>query len=291
MAQTPGPGFTLIKSVLHPTDFSEASRVAFHHALKAALLAKSSLALLNVSTNENAKWSDFPGVRETLERWGALPNGSLKSDVGKLGIDARKIVADEKDPVDAVIRYLQHHPTDLIVLATSQRDGRVRWLGKSVSEPVTRKGGQMTLLIPGDTEGFVHGEDGSVKLSKVLVPIANTPPALPAVNMAARFVQKLKISTGTFVLLHIGTTNTMPACRHPEVPGWTWQKDLRSGDVIDGIVKAAKGHAADLIVMSTDGRNGFLDALRGSHSERVLRHGATPLLTIPVGSRMSRFLS
>jgi len=109
--------------------------------------------------------------------------------------------------------------------------------------------------------------------------------------MAARFVQKLKISTGTFVLLHIGTTNTMPACRHPEVPGWTWQKDLRSGDVIDGIVKAAKEHAADLIVMSTDGRNGFLDALRGSHSERVLRHGATPLLTIPVGSRMSRFLS
>jgi nucleotide-binding universal stress UspA family protein len=47
----------------------------------------------------------------------------------------------------------------------------------------------------------------------------------------------------------------------------------------------------DLIVMSTDGRNGFLDGLRGSHSERVLRQGAAPLLTVPVGSRMSRHLA
>jgi hypothetical protein len=44
-------------------------------------------------------------------------------------------------------------------------------------------------------------------------------------------------------------------------------------------------------VMSTDGRNGFLDGLRGSHSERVLRYGAAPLLTVPVGSRVSRFLA
>ena len=40
---------------------------------------------------------------------------------------------------------------------------------------------------------------------------------------------------------------------------------------------------AGLIVMSTDGRNGFLDALRGSHSERVLRQAPCPLLTVPEG--------
>ena len=57
------------------------------------------------------------------------------------------------------------------------------------------------------------------------------------------------------------------------------------------IVAKTESEAADLIVMSTDGRNGFLDGLRGSHSERVLRHGAAPLLTIPIGSRASRHLS
>jgi hypothetical protein len=39
--------------------------------------------------------------------------------------------------------------------------------------------------------------------------------------------------------------------------------------------------ATNLIVMATDGRNGFLDALRGSHSERVLRRTPCPLLAIP----------
>ena len=38
----------------------------------------------------------------------------------------------------------------------------------------------------------------------------------------------------------------------------------------------------NLIVMCTDGRHGFLDALRGSHSERVLRRTPCPLLAIPV---------
>jgi len=70
----------------------------------------------------------------------------------------------------------------------------------------------------------------------------------------------------------------------PEVPGWQWRKVSRTGDVIEGITGTASKEAADLIVMSTDGRNGFLDALRGSHSERVLRNAPCPLLTVPEGS-------
>ena len=83
----------------------------------------------------------------------------------------------------------------------------------------------------------------------------------------------------------------MPALKLPEVPGWTWKKELRTGEVIDGIVKSTKEHKSRLDCTSTDGRNGFLDGLRGSHSERILRYGVAPLLTILVGSRVSRFLS
>ena len=291
MTTTFGPGFSIIQSVLHPTDFSESSLVAFQHALRAAMSAKSKLTLLHVSTDEAVQWSEFPGVRETLERWGALPKGSLKSAVAELGIDVCKVVANENDPVDAVLRYLERNPADLIVLATSQRGGRVPWLGKSVSAPVTRKAAQMTLLIPGDNEGFVSTGDGSVKLNQILIPVARSPWPTPALNAAARFVQKFNCPEGTFTVLHVGDSNTMPALRYPEVPGWTWNKELRTGEVIEGIVNTAKGLDANLIIMSTDGRNGFLDGLRGSHSERVLRYSATPLLTVPINSRASRFLS
>ena len=287
----PGPGFSIIQSVLHPTDFSESSLVAFHHALKAALLSKSKLTLLHVSTDGASEWSHFPGVRETLEGWGVLPKGSPKAAVGKLGVDVCKVMANKGDPVEAVVNYLQTNPTDLIVLSTGKRDGRIPWLGKSVAAPVIRQAGETTLLIPGDVEGFVSHKDGSVRLNQILIPIARTPRPEPAFNAAAKFVHRWNCSEGTFVLLHVGNSNTMPAVKLPEVPGWTWKKELRTGEVIDGIVKSAKEHKADLIVLATDGRNGFLDGLRGSHSERILRYGVAPLLTIPVGSRVSRFLS
>jgi nucleotide-binding universal stress UspA family protein len=51
--------------------------------------------------------------------------------------------------------------------------------------------------------------------------------------------------------------------------------------VVDTILAVARERAADLIVMTTEGRSGFLDALRGSTTERVLRSGALPLLAVP----------
>ena len=76
----------------------------------------------------------------------------------------------------------------------------------------------------------------------------------------------------------------MPTVRCPDVPGWEWKKTTRTGEVINGILDTAQKTAANLIVMTTDGRNGFLDALRGSHSERVLRHAHAPVLAVPLGS-------
>jgi nucleotide-binding universal stress UspA family protein len=283
MSQTSEEAHPIIESVLHPTDFSEGSLVAFYHALKTALITKSKFTLFNVSPDGEPKWASFPGVRETLERWGLLPKDGPRSAVAELGVHVRKIVAEMNDPVKAVLDYLEHHSVDLIVLATRHRDDGVRWLGKSVSEPIARTAWQMTLFIPGGNRGFVSAEDGSVNLTKVLIPVARAPQAEPAVAAAARLVQKLNCPEGTFTLMHVGASDTMPAVNWPEVPGWKWVKELRTGDVIQSIVAAARDLDADLIVMSTDGRNEFLDSLRGSHSERVLRHGAAPLLTVPVG--------
>src|SRR5262249_19557076 len=248
------------------------------------LLTKSNFTLFNVSPDGGPEWANFPGVRESLERWGLLPANSPRSAVGELGVHVRKIVAEMNDPVKAVLGYLERHPVDLIVLATRQRDGSVRWLGKSVSEPIARTAWQMTLFIPGGASGFVSAEDGSVQLNKILIPVAHSPLAEPAVEAAARLVQRLSCPAGTFTLMHVGSADSMPAVRCPEVPGWNWKKETRTGDVIQGIVAAARDTGADLIVMSTDGRNEFLDSLRGSHSERVLRHGAASLLTVPVGA-------
>jgi nucleotide-binding universal stress UspA family protein len=275
----------VIESVLHPTDFSEASQTAFHHALKMALLAKSGLTLLHASPPATeVEWSDFPGVRETLERWRILPQGSPRSAVPQLGIDVRKILARQSNPVAAVLHYLGEHPADLIVLATRQHTGQVRWLEQSVAEPLARHAGQMTLFIPGNVAGFVSAEDGSVSLKSILIPVADVPRPQPAIEAAVRLASRLQCPRGIFTLLHVGETGSMPLVACPELPGWEWNRITQSGDVIQNIVDTASETSADLIVMTTDGRNGFLDALRGSHTERVLRQALAPLLTVPVGS-------
>jgi len=102
--------------------------------------------------------------KSTAYRWGLIPKDSPRSAVPALGIDVRKVIARDNDPVRSVLAFLERHPADLIVLATHQYEGRSHWLRRSVAEPIARESGQMTLFIPHGVEGFVSRQDGSVSL-------------------------------------------------------------------------------------------------------------------------------
>lgn len=273
----PPPIVPVLRHIVHPSDFSEASRVAFAHALKVALIAKSKLSLIHETDDEEREWSEFPSVLEMLRRWGILPTDSGAEAVDSLGIDVAKIIGSSADPVEGVLTYLREHEADLIVIAT-HRHG-FDWLRKSISEPIARKSGEMTLFVPENGRTFISPDDGSVTLRNILIPVAETPAANPAIVGASRLVRQLGCDRGHVTLLHVGDKDL--ALETPNVPGWGWRSLHKKGNVIDVILETAQQVEADLIVMSTDGRNGFLDAIRGSHSERVLRHGVYPLLAIP----------
>jgi nucleotide-binding universal stress UspA family protein len=272
----------IIDNILHPSDFSDTGRAAFAHALKAALITKSVLTLIHVAQpNAEVDWGEFPGVRETLERWGLLPAGSRKVDVAKLGIEVKKHMGHDSDPVRSVLHYLSGHPTDLIVVAAGQHDGRMRWLRKSAAESLAQKSGEMTLFVPEGVKGFVSLEDGSVSLSSILIPVTDSPSPQPAVTGAVRLVRRLGVPAGTFTLLSVGGAGPTDKLFRPDVPGWTWQTKTASGDVTGRILDAADEVDADLIIMTTAGHHGFLDALRGSTSEQVLRRATCPLVAVP----------
>ncbi len=280
----------ILQHVFHPTDFSPDSEVAFAHALKASLVAKATLTVLHVSPGGEQNWTEFPGVRQTLERWGLLPKNSPKSAVPELGINVRKIITKDKDPVKSVLAFLEQAPNDLIVLATHQDKGQGLWQEKSVAQPVARKSRQMTLFVPAGVKGFVSFQDGAVSLKNILIPVAPVPKAQPAIQAAVRIAQQLNCPTGRFTILHVGDDTTMPEVNCPELPGWEWTKLSQKGDITEVILQTAHETEADLIVMTTEGRNGFLDALRGSHSEQVLRNCACPLLAIPASGWVSSVL-
>jgi hypothetical protein len=47
---------------------------------------------------EDMHWSDFPGVRATLARWGLLPEVSPREAVGKIGLNIGKSCIPGRTP-------------------------------------------------------------------------------------------------------------------------------------------------------------------------------------------------
>ena len=76
----------------------------------------------------------------------------------------------------------------------------------------------------------------------------------------------------------------MPFVQHPLNDSWVWNKVRVEGDRTEEIVKFAEETDAKLIVMTTDGPDRFLDGLRGTTSERVLRKAHCPVAVVPVES-------
>jgi hypothetical protein len=157
-------------------------------------------------------------------------------------------------------------------------------MGTSIAEPLVRSSGEMTLLVPEGAAGFVRPENGTITLKNILIPVAPQPSFAPAIEAARRLMLYLPEAEGTATVLHVGDPTGMPELRLPKVPGWRWDCVSRSGDLIETILETAGQACADLIVMTTQGRQGFLEALRGSTTERVLRQSQCPMLTMPVGS-------
>jgi nucleotide-binding universal stress UspA family protein len=271
-----------IESIFHPSDFSQASEIAFAHALKIALVSGAALNMMHVAADPDADWGDFPGVRQTLERWGLIPAGSPKSAVAQLGIDVTKIIASSSRPVKACIDFLDRHPADLIVLAVRQFEGRMQWLEKSVGGTVARRAGEATLYLPPDVSGFVAVDDGSLWLRNILIPVAAKPQAQPAVEAVMRMISSLQLPPGRVTLLHVGSAEDAPRLSIPATSDWTWHTITHPGEPVEIILRVAADVRADLIVMTTEGPHGFLDALRGSTAERVLRQARSALLALPV---------
>jgi nucleotide-binding universal stress UspA family protein len=269
-----------VRAILHPSDFSPASEVAFHHALKFALVGKLPLAMLHVSPDPQSDEARFPKVRETLIRWGVLPGDCDKDAVANLGIEVEKIVHKHRNPVRAVTKYLAKHRIGLIVLASHPNKPGVRLLHRSVAELIARAARVWTLFLPDGVDGFVSAAEGTLSLRRVLIPLSHNLAPQVAVDAAARAVRNLKCADVVFTLLHVG--RRLPSVGIDLAAGETWDKVIAPGNVVDTIIDTAAKTKADLIVMTTDCGTDILDTLRGTTTEQVMRRAARPVLAVPV---------
>ncbi len=273
------------KTIIHPTDYDKAGVSAFAHGLKLAVASKGRFTILHNEEDEledEARHEAFPGVRDTLASWGLLDLGAAPESVEEaIGVRVSKIDLGGDSTVHGVVSYLQRHEADLVVLGTAAREGLPRWLRGSIAETVAQKSGIASLFLPHQTKGFVEPKTGAVHLANILIPVDRKPSPAAALQAAATLIELLDAQDAKLHILHVGKAETAPPV---DLAGWLDGRTARlnrQGPVVDTIVAAAKEVDADLVVMATEGRHGFLDALRGSTTEAVLRRANRPLLAVP----------
>lgn len=271
-----------IRSIMHPTDFSDLSMDAFGHALRIALAAKSKLYLLHVGpVEDDAPWESFPHVRQALSNWGLIEEAAPAADVAKrLGIKVAKVQLGAQDPIQMIPSFLEEHPSELIVLATHGREGLPRWLHGSMAEKLSRSTKVMTLFISPNSRGFVDQARGSIRLNRILVPVDHDPTPAEAIVAIENFARLLNDQGAEVHFLHVGTSPpAIPSTENLSVPAAV---ETREGDVVEIIVETARGTDIDVIALPTAGHHGFLDAVRGSTTERVVRQAPCSVLAVPV---------
>jgi nucleotide-binding universal stress UspA family protein len=273
-----------IRSILVPTDFSDASVVAFDHALRIATTFSAALDIFHVEPkNDTSDWRWAPGIVETLVRWGDLPAGATEADLSKTGIRARRAMATGVAADEAIFRELVACNADLIVLSTHGRHGLARWLQPSVAAPVALQGASLVLLVPEGVKGFVRHDTGRAELGRVLIPVDRRPHPAPAYAAATLFAEAFPCADGgEIATLHIGG-DPVPEAELLRAPApWTVHRWLEDGIVVDRLVARADAWRPDLIVVVTEGRRNWLDAVRGSTVERLIERGLrSPLLVVP----------
>jgi nucleotide-binding universal stress UspA family protein len=265
----------MISSIAHPTDLSAQGTAAFEHALSLALANRCRLDVLHVDEpGGHSGWADFPQVRQTLQRWGALPpNASVEAVRESTGIEVRKVGIHDRDPVVGMSRYLEEHAVNLIVMASQGRAGLDRLLSSSVTAGMVQAVRTPTLIFGPAARSFIDTANGGLAIDKILVPVDHEPEPHAAILVIEQIAETFG---ATLDFVHVGATP--PALRDgPDGP-----RKVRTveGPVVETLLDEARG--VSVVAMPMAGARGLVDALRGSTTERMVREVSCPVLALPV---------
>lgn len=275
-------GMRPVDFVLHPTDLSEASERAFHHALAVSVRLGAQFTLLHaVGRRATDNWSEFPSVRSKLAQWKAAGTMDGLADRHRQA-SISKIEVDIRDPVAASLQYIDRNGVDLIVLATTGRRGLARLVRAPRAELLARKSKLMTLFVPDGARVFVDGATGEVTLKRILIPVDPATDPRPAMVRAVNAAALLDDPELEITLLHIGDGSEREITDLPDLPFCRWNAMQRSGNIVSRILETAEDWSADAIYMTTTwSRSGF-GRVEGGVTEGVLAGAPCPVMAVPV---------
>lgn len=283
-------------NILVATDFPTRS---FRALRQAGLLAQKGGQLHVLHVVDDDQPADLLRI-ETREA-GRVLREQISSVPELRGVDARVLVV-EGDPFDGILRSARDVAADLIVMGAHRRHLLDIFTGTTI-ERVIRKGTVPVLMVNNEAQRTYQ---------KVIAPI----------DMSEASADALRAGLSTGLISNEGATlvHAFPAwargkmyiagadaaaiakyvdderqnasnelraflaANNLEKPRWTVR--IQEGEAIEVISRVVSDVRADLLVMGTHGRSGFLKTLIGSVTEEALRFLSVDILAVPrSGSR------
>lgn len=261
------------------TDLEPASRTPWETAWRLAAAAKANLVALHApAARGRAPWHRLPRPADLMKAWG-FAGEAIELGFRGDGWTGSMRTTDDDDPA-ALAFWLQFERPDLVVLGTHRRAAASRLFKPSTGELLSRAAPRVALVIPDDVRGFV-APDGTVRLRRVLVPVAPTVDAQAAVDATALLVQSAGLDEPTaFIVLHVG--EHVPTLKIPAPHVLFLTLGLAAPDAVSRrIAGVARDLEVDLVAMVTQGHDSLSDTLLGSHTDRVIRNSPCPVLVVP----------
>lgn len=288
-----------IKSVLFPTDFSDHAERAFEYALAWAKQCDAEIHVLNIAASD-APESPLAYMLEDEE----APEEASETGVRTFGapkqVEGVQVYYEQmldEEPDKAILAYAAQHSTDLIIMGTRGQRGVHNLWSRSVAERVIRHATCPVLLmrtakepvqatIPQhiivcsdlserDRLAIAHGKELAHQLGARLT-------VLHVVEYVARLANMdAKAAEENFRLVRGDIKEKISA-----VVEGIGRPDISAGVfVLPGypeldIDEFAERHNADLLVMTTHGRQGIARFFTGSMTSWMVRRASCPVFVV-----------
>jgi nucleotide-binding universal stress UspA family protein len=289
------------RTILHPTDFTAHSELAFGLARSLARTCASRLLVLHAlpGMRVNAE----PHYREQL----ATMLRRHQQEIGQVEVEQR---LEEGDPAAGILRVAQECHCDRIVMGTHGRTGLSRLLMGSVADQIVHNAPCPVLMVKAGAGALAPAEvrrrnpghqTPSVRPIRVILhPTDFSAPSDEAFRVACMLAEDC---AARLIVLHIaqqavpgvpGMMATDPALLEDyqgaiavtlrrfqqAAPRVRVECRVEEGTADAGIINAVRATESDLIVMGRHGRTGPGRILKGSVAEEILRAAPCSVMTV-----------
>jgi nucleotide-binding universal stress UspA family protein len=295
--------------IIVPLDGSANAEAAIPYAQDFAAWTGSELILLFVrEPNDTRSENILRSYMDTLVEKAKKETAQLlkKSDKKELKVRVELLTGD---PAETILDFAEKNPVSKIMLSAHGQSGsKGRWPLGTVTDRIVNAATVPVSIIR--TEGAKTALRPKVNLNNIMAPVDGSKESEVTLNyvkeMAAMvkadvtFVYALKVDVGFYgpsrlrdmEKMRVKTTKYLEKLvKRFEDEGIKAKYELLEtiGLVSDALIKYAKEHPVDLIIMSTHGHSGFRRWVMGSVTSRVIREGNTPVMLIrPKGMRAKK---